>query len=471
MNSRKFIISILLLISYSLLAQVKEQTFTIDKYLWIVANYHPIAKQANLTVEEGKSTILKSRGAFDPYFYGGVEQKQFNNKEYYNVLGAGLKIPTWYGIELKTDFEQNRGFFINPESYTPESGLLNAGASITLGQGLLIDKRRTTLKQAQIYSQSTKYEQQLILNSLFYEASVQYWKWVESWNNYQLLEEAILLAKNRFEAVKSSFIVGDKPAIDTVEAFLQLQNRQLDWNQFKLQYQNETIELSNFLWYENNVPIVITDSIQPPLLSSILNTKVVSADSLQRILLNIEDNHPEILLYQNKIATLILEKRLKQEELKPKVNFNYNFLNETIGNNTLNTFSTQNYKWGIEVSFPIFIREQRGALQLTKIKIQDVDYSLQQKKLEVQNKIKKSYNEQMTLNEQVTLYSEAVNNYKKLLEGEKINFFEGESSLFLVNSREQKLIEAQLKLIELQSKFYKSYNNLFWSAGLLHNLN
>lgn len=471
MTLKRFIISFFLFSSCYIAAQNTVKTFTIDEYLWFVSKYHPIAKQGELVLKEGESTVLESRGAFDPFLYGGVDQKQFNNKEYYNVLGAGLKIPTWYGVEFKTNLEQNRGFFLNPENYTPLNGLINAGVSVSLGQGLFIDKRRATLKQAQIFNQSSKLEQQVIMNDLFYSAISQYWSWVESWNYYQLLEESIVLAEDRFEAVKTSFIMGDKPAIDTVEAFLQLQNRQLDRNQFKLLYQNETLDLSNFLWFEENTPLVITDSIVPPLLSSLMNLSLVLPDSIQKILLNINDNHPELLLYQNKIASLNIEKRLKQEGLKPKVNLNYNFINENIGDNMLNTFSTQNYKWGVELSFPIFIRQQRGELQLAKIKIQDVDYSLQQKNLEVQNKIKQYYNEQIILNEQVILYGEAVNNYNKLLIGEKSNFFEGESSLFLVNSREQKLIDAQLKLIELKSKFFKSNNGLFWSAGLLHNSN
>ena len=42
-----------------------------------------------------------------------------------------------------------------------------------------------------------------------------------------------------------------------------------------------------------------------------------------------------------------------------------------------------------------------------------------------------------------------VSNYSLLLKAEERIFFIGESSLFLINSREQKLIEGQLKEIEL----------------------
>jgi hypothetical protein len=41
----------------------------------------------------------------------------------------------------------------------------------------------------------------------------------------------------------------------------------------------------------------------------------------------------------------------------------------------------------------------------------------------------------------------------------------GESSLLLINSREMKLMEAQVKLINLKAKYAKAKTLLYWSAG------
>jgi outer membrane protein TolC len=85
----------------------------------------------------------------------------------------------------------------------------------------------------------------------------------------------------------------------------------------------------------------------------------------------------------------------------------------------------------------------------------------------VENKINNYYNEQDNFIAQIELYEGAVQNYNTLLEAEYIKFDLGESSIFLVNSREQKLIEAQLKLIELRGKFFKTRQKLEWAAGRL----
>jgi outer membrane protein TolC len=53
---------------------------------------------------------------------------------------------------------------------------------------------------------------------------------------------------------------------------------------------------------------------------------------------------------------------------------------------------------------------------------------------------------------------------KKLLKAEEIRFENGESSIFLINSRENKKIDAQEKLINLKAKVIKSYNKLKWMS-------
>jgi outer membrane protein TolC len=58
-------------------------------------------------------------------------------------------------------------------------------------------------------------------------------------------------------------------------------------------------------------------------------------------------------------------------------------------------------------------------------------------------------------------------NFEKLLKAEETLFRNGESSLFLINSRENKVLETERKLIELKAKYYKTIYALQWSTGLL----
>jgi hypothetical protein len=76
-------------------------------------------------------------------------------------------------------------------------------------------------------------------------------------------------------------------------------------------------------------------------------------------------------------------------------------------------------------------------------------------------------NEWETLEGLVELYQQTVQDYLGLLNGERQMFNAGESSLFMVNSRELGYINAQLKLIELLAKNHKAELKTLYSFGLL----
>jgi len=464
----RHIFFLFILIPIGTFSQLKVGVLTEKQVLWYVRNYHPIAIQGSLLLDQGESTVRSARGDFDPYLKGDLNQKYFDDKEYFSILNGGLVVPTWYGIELKTGYDQNRGAFLDPENNVPDNGLWYAGISVPLGQGLIIDKRRATLRQAQIFAESTLVERQSLMNDLFFNAINQYWKWVEAWNQIQVFEEAVELAQTRFAGVKRSFEFGDVPAIDTLESLIQFQNRQISLGQARINYQKESFDLSNYLWFEENTPLEISDELQAPAYKSIELIEVGNAFDFQNRLERLPLTHPEMQLVDYKLSSLEIDRKLKAEGLKPKVNLNYNALNEPVSGDAFDQYSSQNYKWGVGFSFPLFLREQRGNLELTKLKIQDTELSRQQKLLELQNKLRSYYNEQLILDGQINLFSTTVDNYERLFEGEVQKFDSGESSLFLINSREMNLIQARLKLVELIAKYNIAIKGLGWASGNLY---
>lgn len=92
------------------------------------------------------------------------------------------------------------------------------------------------------------------------------------------------------------------------------------------------------------------------------------------------------------------------------------------------------------------------------------------KRNELVNKTKSTINEFNISQKQIDIYSKNVNNYQRLWESEKRLFESGESSLFMINSREISYINAQLKLNELFNKNKKAALEAEYSFGLLNTL-
>ena len=445
-------------------AQDTSAIFSQKDLLYYLTNYHPISKQAALQIKKGENELRKTKGVLDPALFSYLDQKQFENQEYFNLFSGGLTVPTWYAIDFKAGFEQNQGVYLNPQNKTPSNGLFFVGVSVPIGQGLLIDGRRAAIKQAELYAQSTFAEQKLILNNLYYDATIEYLKWASNYSQMQLYQNAADLANVRFRGIKQSFLGGDVPAVDTLEAFIQVQVREVSLNQAKLDYQNASLDLSNYLWFENNIPLEITNKLKPPAVEQLADKHGITLDSLNAILEKLKVNHPALQLYSFKLKQLDVERRWNVEQLKPKLNLNYNLINEPLAGNTFNGISANNFKWGLDFGIPIFLRESRGRLGLTKIKIQETQFDADIKTLELSNKIKSYYNETIALEQQINLFTNATANYFTLLEAEKRKFSIGESSIFLINSRESAYVQAAIKLIELQIK-YQSAIAKFKLAG------
>ena len=79
--------------------------------------------------------------------------------------------------------------------------------------------------------------------------------------------------------------------------------------------------------------------------------------------------------------------------------------------------------------------------------------------------MKAAYNELLATQTQVILFQGNVENQQKLLKAEETKFSIGESSMFLVNTRETKLLESQQNLAELKAKFFKSILAIQWASG------
>lgn len=456
---KKYILITFLSISSAGFAQDKvESVMTLSEYLGYVKNYHPIVKQANLVINKSEAKLLKARGAFDPKIEIDFDKKQFKNKEYYNKLNAAFKIPTYYGIEFKANFENNEGIYLNPEATLPIDGLYSAGVAVSLLKGLLINKRMASLKQAKFFINQAKEEQQILVNEILYNASISYFKWLKTYNEKRVYQEFLKNAEIRFKATKRAFSEGEKPAIDTTEAKINLNTRKLNVEKSRIKFVKSSLELSNFLWLKNNTPVELQDNIIPEIKT------VNTIDSTFKIALfntaNFDINkHPKIKSLRFKIESLNIDKNLKLNNLLPKLDVQYNFL--TQNRNQFNSLNTQDYKAGINFKLPLFIRKERGDLKLVRIKLKDQKFENEVVKITVKNKINAILQELDSYILQNVLTENIVAGYTTLLKAEDRKFFLGESSLFLVNYREVKLIETRLKAIDLENSFFKTKASLF----------
>ncbi|MGK0494491.1 MAG: outer membrane protein TolC [Maribacter sp.] len=434
-----------------------------NEYLGYVKKYHPIAKQAELAIGMGQANLMKSRGGFDPKIEVDYARKEFKGTEYYDELNATFKIPTWYGIDLKGNFEQNEGAFLNPAETVPTQGLYSAGVAVSLGRGSWINERMATLKQAKFFREQTIADRDLLVNQILFDASLTYFDWLQAYRDSKVFSNFLNNAQIRFEGIKKSAQAGEIAAIDTVEAKIAVQSRALELEQARVRFRNKSFELSNFLWLNDNIPLELQSNVIPEedIAADIDSTLEILGKPLDSFTVQ---NHPKLKSLGFKIDGLVVDKRLKINKLLPTIDVDYNFLTETP--EFSNSFVTDQYKGGLTLQMPLFLRKERGDLRLAKIKLQDAEFEFDNAQIEIRNKVFAIYNELVSFQTQNVLIQDIVTNTRALLSAEERKFSFGESSLFLINTRESKLIDAVLKQNLVQNKYYSAKAKLFNSLAV-----
>ena len=444
-----FLLIFILLLPFSILGQENENLYlSFEEYLSLVKAGHPVVRQANLRVEEAQAGLLKARGSFDPKLESNYDRKMFKETEYYDILNAGFKIPTWFGIELKGKYENNSGVYLNPQNNVPDEGLFAAGISVPVGQGLFINERMAALKQAKVFRQQSEAERELLINEILYQASLAYFDWLTAYQKLELYQNFSANAEIRTQGIKRSYEAGDKPAIDTLEAGITLQNRLLDLEQARLDYLKSSLNVSTYLWTEDYVPLEVEENLYPTI------TTIEETDEIIGLIPNELDEHPKIQSLNFKIEALEYERRLKANKLLPKLDLEYNFLSDDF--EEINSLNYDDYKFGLSFSMPLFLRKERGDLKLSKIKIENAGLDLNNKRLELRTKISALRQQLNSLKSQNELINDIVEDYEAMLAGELRKLELGESSIFLVNTRENSLISAREKQIDLQNKLLDS---------------
>ncbi|TRX58229.1 TolC family protein [Fulvivirga sp. M361] len=459
-------------ISFHLFAQTESDSITVlkfDDFYALVLNNHPVVKQAELLTDQAMQEVRLARGGFDPKLEGSWDYKDLSEIEYYNRLKVGLKIPVWFPIDPQVGVERATGDFVSDENEISDktnNQQVFAGVSIPVGKGLFIDQRRATVKQARLFQDMAEAEQIKEMNKILLTAAKDYWEWYFAYNNYLLMQQSIGVAQDIFDRTKLAFDYGETAAIDTIQAKITLQTRMIDYQQANIDRIKAALTLSNNLWNADGAPLELADNVRPEQLP----TLTFEDAFLNELVEMARENHPEIRKLDIKNRSLMVDRDLARENLKPQLDLNYVLLDQPFNaqGDRNDITLTENLKVGVDFSFPIFLRKERAKLNQTKLKLIENNFQRDFAERQIINNINGQFNSLVNTGDMLIQQEEMANNYQLILAAERLNLQNGESDLFKINVQIEKLIAAQSKLFKLRATYYKNIANLYWAAGVVN---
>jgi hypothetical protein len=446
--------------------------FSESRFLDNLLQSHPLAEQYNLLPAMGDAGILTAKGAFDPVLGANYYRKEFAENLYYDQVNPYLVQPLGpLGMDIQVGLEANRGGFLNPESRTPQSGLAYGGIRIPLLRGMFMDQRRARLQISYLDKEKFELERIKLFNELLYEGLKSYWTWNKSVMKVELLREVLRNNEIVLEGIVAAYEQGDRPAIDTLESFQQFQRITLQYNR-EIRMLNQSMnELSRHLFSEEMVKELedFSNTQGNTQREDFINAKAHSPQTTN--LLGIDNyltQHPNLRGIAIEKEKLVIDEKFIKEQFKPRLDLNYNFLFQTDRNPLEQALLTDNYKAGLSFQFPLFLRTERGRLQRLKIEQNLNDLDFVDEKALVSFHVDAEWFALNNLDEQVRLIESIARDAQLLYEAELIKFSLGESSVFLVNTRELQFLSAQMQMIDLRAEQVIQIYSTLKSMGLLH---
>ncbi len=424
----------------------------------IVINNYPLIKKADLYNDIAEAYRINGQGALDPKLLSSYDGKEFKDINYFSRWFSEVKIPTRLPIDFSLGYENNNGAFLNNESSLPQNGLIYGTLNISLIRGLLFDEQRFKLQSAELKGIKSEIERELLIRQILVSANLAYIDWAiahENYNRYSFFQEII---NDRHQNIIELYINGDKPAIDTIESLVNLNTA----TKLKLEAENNLIakvqKLNLFLWDQLGDPLVLSDSILPQDIDDII---AILQENTELINPNFSED-PIIRKKSNEVASIELQNRLERENLKPQLDLKFNSIYNLGDENTAQSYHLNDYKVGATLAIPIRNRKTQGAIQLNEA----LQEQVRQEQLYYTNQLSNDYL-RLLKNEKISegLISNAllkIKNSQLLYSAEQTKFNLGESSVFLLNQRERKLLEAQIETIKAQKQLSYILNELYY---------
>lgn len=430
----------------------------------VLAN-HPVARQAQAVAEQARAELRQAWGAFDPTVTATWDRKTFGGTQYFNYVDAALKIPLPIGADVTVAFDRTLGRYANPDRLTPGNGTLSAGVSIPLGQRIITDERRTALQQARAARDLGEADRTGLVNKLLFSAAKEYGTWYESWRRRAIALEGEALADFRLRAVRQRVRNGESAPIDTIEALLEVQRRQVTRFEAEAGFYVATLGITAFLWDSTGAPRPLPAEAKPTIDG--LGNAVIDSTRLDALLAVAVRRHPELLKVQAKVRQAEAERLLATQGLLPFAEAKL----EALGSRDSETgfFDRarveDNYKSALAVKTPLLFLKETGKFGATgqKLTMQRLEADRLRRDVELESRA--AMFELSNLERLLLRQRENVRYARLLRDAEQIRFENGESTLLILNLRERLVLDEATKLAALEGKVAGARGALALATG------
>ncbi len=402
---------------------------------WVMAN-HPLARTADAVQQRGLAQALAGRAALDPKFKLAYDRKDFKGSEYFDYGKAEISWQSPFALQVAGGYQVAEGTYLNAERTLPANGQAYLALKLPLLRGLLTDATRIGIRKGELAVDRQRAAADVIRNDMRYDTRLRYLKWVFASRAVGLNQDIEAALLQRLRDYRQLVAQGDKPAVDTLEATVYLGLQRQARAAAEVEEDLAARSLAELYWpltYEDE-PSDFTDS----------SVGLPDTSALGR--------HPQLEELTLAMADARLSLELKNEARKPELNLEYYLLGDGLSLPETNNAFAEAYKMGVTASYPILNRKARAGAQIAQLKVIESGNKLNDKRQALRTKAVAYQDAIASYNFQINSGNVLAEQAARLLQAEQELFGLGESTQFLVNTRQQAFLKARLDVVKLVFK-------------------
>ena len=383
---------------------------------------------AEAKVAEARAKRLSAFAAFEPRVNLSSEGKDYGNDLQYRLDRAEARVGLPGGIDLVGGAAQGTGAFINPERKTPTDGLVNLGISAPLGGALVFSDRQyewgaSTRNLEIAEAKLDRTERTAILNAVKV-----YTFWQAQSEVQGAVDEALAVAAERLRLVREAFRLGERSEMDTLEAYLSWVDRRADAAMQANLTAGAIADVEQLLRGADTTGVVLT-GMRPQSLPVVLGTSRLEVGSI-----------PELEMVNSALRRERLATTTAWAQWLPAPYVDYRMLQW--GGSAWNPESVQ---WKVGLTVPLFNQKARAELAgaQARLRAAQANATATQNQFDIV-RVQLAQQVQALDSELKALTASETASYA-LLQQERRRFALGESTMFILASRETKYLEAVQK--------------------------
>lgn len=421
-----------------------------------VEKRYPLIEAAEQEIESARGELEASEGAFDLIWRSRLSSLSLGYYDNYRVDSVIEKPLAPWGANLFAGYRLGRGQFAlyDEKALTLSGGEARLGFDISLWRNRPTDRRRTNVEKSRraiTIAEANAIHTRIEAIRL---ASQKYWDWVAAGKRVKIFRELLSIAETRDRGLLERVRQGDLPEFERKDNERAILQRRAQLVTAERSFQQAAIELSLFYRDESAKAKVPGEAELPFQLQRIAHSPRAETTDVERA----QRQRPELVRLASLRDQSILEAEWADNQLSPRVDLQV-AASRDAGSGPLSRTGTE-LEAAIVIEVPLERRLAGGRREGARASARRVEATEKMTRDRILAEVKDAHSALTAAGLRIGIAESETELAKRLEQGERDRFEQGDSNILFVNIREQASADARVREIEAIADYNKALAQL-----------